>query len=94
MRTQTGKPVDTPAPGDYAPEKSVGILLDNAPKYTFGLKTQTGKPVDTPGKISKFSQSVRLSFFFLGEISSKSHQIYGNQVRKVDCNEKVSIVLS
>lgn len=37
------------APGDYSPEKSTSVLLDNAPKYTFGMKTQFGKPVDNPG---------------------------------------------
>lgn len=43
------KPNNTPAPGDYNPEKSAS-KMDNSPKYTFGLKTQVGKPVDTPGK--------------------------------------------
>nr|CAD7405479.1 unnamed protein product [Timema poppensis] len=35
---------NTPAPGDYSPEKTV----DHSPKYTFGLKTQTDKPSTTP----------------------------------------------
>lgn len=35
-----------PAPGDYCPEKAI---LDNTPKYTFGLKTNHEKPSDTPG---------------------------------------------
>lgn len=38
------------APGDYDPEKS-SALLDNAPKYTFGMRTQVYKPNDTPGKL-------------------------------------------
>lgn len=38
------------APGAYCPEKAMTVL-DNAPKYTFGLKTNHGKPSDTPGKI-------------------------------------------
>lgn len=37
------------APGDYVPEKSAAALLDNAPKYTFGMKTQLYKPNDNPG---------------------------------------------
>lgn len=39
------------APGDYTPEKSAAALLDNAPKYTFGMRTQIYKPNDTPGKL-------------------------------------------
>lgn len=39
------------APGDYVPEKSAAALLDNAPKYTFGMRTQVYKPSDTPGKL-------------------------------------------
>lgn len=37
------------APGDYRPEKCASILLDNSPKYTFGMKTDTEKPANTPG---------------------------------------------
>lgn len=37
-------------PGDYTPEKSASLLLDNSPKYTFGMKTSVGKLLDTPGK--------------------------------------------
>lgn len=40
------------APGHYAPEKSAKLLLDNAPKYTFGIKSQLEKPADTPGIVS------------------------------------------
>lgn len=36
------------APGAYDPQKSDKVLLDNAPKYSFGLKTQMEKPIDTP----------------------------------------------
>nr|CAD7194866.1 unnamed protein product [Timema douglasi] len=39
---------NTPAPGDYSPEKTV----DHSPKYTFGLKTQTDKPSTTPELIA------------------------------------------
>lgn len=39
------------APGDYAPEKSANALLDNSPKYTFGMKTSAGKSIDTPGEV-------------------------------------------
>nr|CAD7441199.1 unnamed protein product [Timema bartmani] len=42
---------NTPAPGDYSPEKTV----DHSPKYTFGLKTQTDKPSTTPGKLTLYS---------------------------------------
>jgi hypothetical protein len=41
----------TPAPGDYNPEKSEKVVHDNAPKYTFGLKTQVEKPSQTPGTV-------------------------------------------
>lgn len=40
------------APGQYNPEKSSSLFLDDAPKYTFGMKTQTEKPSDTPGTSS------------------------------------------
>jgi hypothetical protein len=41
----------TPAPGDYNPEKYENFVHDNAPKYTFGLKTQVEKPSQTPGTV-------------------------------------------
>lgn len=37
------------APGDYIPEKSASLLLDNSPKYSFGLKTQLGRSENSPG---------------------------------------------
>ncbi|XP_018336730.1 outer dense fiber protein 3 isoform X4 [Agrilus planipennis] len=48
-----GRPKDckgdnTPAPGDYNPDKAEKVIHDNAPKYTFGLKTNREKPLDTP----------------------------------------------
>lgn len=49
-RNKETKPEVTPAPGDYNPEKATNVILDNSPKYTFGLKTQTEKPSSTPGK--------------------------------------------
>lgn len=39
------------APGDYESEKASRTLLDNSPKYTFGVKSDMKKPVDTPGKL-------------------------------------------
>lgn len=49
-----GRPKDarhdnTPAPGDYNPEKSEKVIHENSPKYTFGMKTAVDKQVDTPG---------------------------------------------
>ncbi|GLG92704.1 uncharacterized protein GBIM_00314 [Gryllus bimaculatus] len=41
------KTAQTPAPGDYNPEKSDKIV-HASPKFTFGLKTQPGKPSTTP----------------------------------------------
>ncbi|KAK7864335.1 hypothetical protein R5R35_009178 [Gryllus longicercus] len=41
------KTAQTPAPGDYNPEKSDKIV-HASPKFTFGLKTQPGKPSITP----------------------------------------------
>ena len=38
------------APGEYSPEKSAAVLLDNSPKYTFGMKSQIEKPSTTPGE--------------------------------------------
>ncbi len=64
------------APGAYAPEKSASVLLDNSPKYTFGMRTQAEKPVDTPGrrlssnsktkkiKIKNVLMSTKINFFF------------------------------
>lgn len=46
LKTNLDKPSNTPAPGDYCPEKA---MVDNAPKYTFGLKTNLEKPSNTPG---------------------------------------------
>lgn len=48
-RPKEGKHFDTPAPGDYNPDKAEKVIHDNAPKYTFGLKTNKEKAVDTPG---------------------------------------------
>lgn len=77
-----------PAPGDYAPEKSTSILLDNAPKYTFGMRTESGKPVDTPGK--NFSsrllpqknnvKSLLITFMLFFNISSSAWRL---RTRKV-----------
>lgn len=50
LKTNHAKPSDTPAPGDYSPEKSKDVL-DSTPKYTFGLKTNLEKPSDTPGTV-------------------------------------------
>lgn len=50
-RPKDPKADNTPAPGDYDPEKAEKVIHDNSPKYTFGLKTNKDKPVDTPGKI-------------------------------------------
>lgn len=49
-RNKETKSEITPAPGDYNPEKATNVLLDNSPKYTFGLKTQVEKPSTTPGE--------------------------------------------
>lgn len=37
------------APGDYCPEISDKVLLDNGPKYSFGAKGYVEKPYITPG---------------------------------------------
>jgi len=49
-RTKSAKLEITPAPGDYNPQKAEKIILDNSPKYTFGVKTQLEKISCTPGK--------------------------------------------
>lgn len=54
-RPKNAKPDNTPAPGDYDPDKAEKVIHDNSPKYTFGLKTNVGKPVDTPGMYFPFS---------------------------------------
>ena len=50
-RTKSGKTEVTPAPGDYDPQKAEKIILDNSPKYSFGIKTHIEKTSATPGKI-------------------------------------------
>lgn len=40
----------TPAPGDYNAQKAEKIILDNSPKYSFGVKTQVEKINCTPGE--------------------------------------------
>lgn len=42
---------NTPAPGDYNPEKSEKVIHDASPKYTFGLKTQVEKTSSSPGQL-------------------------------------------
>lgn len=49
-RTKSTKQEVTPAPGDYNPEKAEKIILDNSPKYSFGIKTHTEKISCTPGE--------------------------------------------
>jgi hypothetical protein len=49
-RPKDPRPDNTPAPGDYSPEKSDRVLNDCSPKYTFGVKTQHEKPSTTPGE--------------------------------------------
>lgn len=48
-RPKEQKIQNTPAPGDYNPEKSEKTIHENSPKYTFGVKTNVDKPVNTPG---------------------------------------------
>lgn len=38
------------APDFYRPERSATIILERAPRYSFGLKTNVEKPSITPGK--------------------------------------------
>lgn len=49
-RSKDEKIENTPAPGDYEPQKSDNFIHDNSPRFTFGLKTQVEKPNATPGK--------------------------------------------
>lgn len=49
-RPKEQKNDNTPAPGDYNPEKCEKIVHEASPKYTFGVKTNVEKPVNTPGK--------------------------------------------
>lgn len=49
-RTHSDKIENTPAPGDYDPQKAEKIIQDSSPKYSFGIKTQTEKINTTPGK--------------------------------------------
>uniref|UniRef100_A0A8D8VSQ0 Outer dense fiber protein 3 n=1 Tax=Cacopsylla melanoneura TaxID=428564 RepID=A0A8D8VSQ0_9HEMI len=50
-RTPLPKPLNTPAPGAYNPEKATDSLSNhtNLPAYTFRLKTEIEKPSNTPG---------------------------------------------
>ncbi|XP_017304689.1 uncharacterized protein LOC108254201, partial [Diaphorina citri] len=49
-RTPLPKPLNTPAPGAYNPDKATDSLSNHVslPAYTFRQKTQTEKPSDTP----------------------------------------------
>jgi hypothetical protein len=64
-RPKEGRPDQTPAPGDYKPEKAVKVVHDSSPKYTFGLKTQVEKPSQTPGAAVQVLNSACSNFSYI-----------------------------
>lgn len=46
-RHKIAKPIMTPAPGSYAPEK---VNLEHTPAYSFGVKPELKIKNNTPGK--------------------------------------------
>lgn len=49
-RAKAQRVIETPAPGEYHIEKSDKLVVNSAPKFTFGVKKYSGEPNNqTPG---------------------------------------------
>ena len=49
-RARAQRVIETPAPGEYHIEKSDKLVVNSAPKFTFGVKKYSGEPNNqTPG---------------------------------------------
>ncbi|CAA9995323.1 unnamed protein product [Nesidiocoris tenuis] len=60
-RSKDEKIENTPAPGDYEPQKSDNFIHDNSPRFTFGLKNTTPNTYKIPGVLGATKEGNKAS---------------------------------